>query len=78
MRYLSLTALWTTLALTLWVECAAAQSKAMELRALPGQNLLQRLLVCGDGEPDVGEECDDGNTVSGDGCSATCQFEVVT
>lgn len=23
----------------------------------------------------VNETCDDGNTVSGDGCSATCQFE---
>jgi cysteine-rich repeat protein len=30
---------------------------------------------CGDGHVDPGEECDDGNTVSGDGCSATCQDE---
>jgi cysteine-rich repeat protein len=33
-------------------------------------------LVCGDsiiGEP--GEECDDGNTNSGDGCSSTCKIE---
>ena len=31
--------------------------------------------VCGDGvvDPDVGEVCDDGNTVSGDGCSADCK-----
>ncbi|HMY20965.1 MAG TPA: DUF4215 domain-containing protein, partial [Polyangium sp.] len=32
---------------------------------------------CGDGKaqgPD-GEQCDDGNTVSGDGCSSTCQME---
>ncbi len=27
---------------------------------------------CGDGVLDGGEVCDDGNTVSGDGCSATC------
>ena len=27
---------------------------------------------CGDGILDGGEVCDDGNTVSGDGCSATC------
>jgi cysteine-rich repeat protein len=27
---------------------------------------------CGDGILDVGEVCDDGNTVGGDGCSATC------
>ena len=27
---------------------------------------------CGNGELEPGEGCDDGNTVSGDGCSATC------
>ena len=33
---------------------------------------------CGDGHTDIdrGEECDDRNTVSGDGCSSTCQIEV--
>jgi cysteine-rich repeat protein len=31
--------------------------------------------VCGDGTLDAGEECDDENTVSGDGCSSTCVFE---
>ena len=30
---------------------------------------------CGDGLLDVGEQCDDGNTVGGDCCSADCQFE---
>lgn len=34
--------------------------------------------VCGNGIIESGEQCDDGNTVSGDGCSATCQTEVVT
>lgn len=34
---------------------------------------------CGDGEIDVAhEQCDDSNTDAGDGCSATCQTEVVT
>ena len=34
--------------------------------------------VCGDGTPFAGlEECDDGNLVSGDGCSATCVVEGV-
>lgn len=28
--------------------------------------------VCGDGVVDAGEECDDGNTVSGDACEADC------
>ena len=32
--------------------------------------------VCGNGVIETGETCDDGNTVSGDGCSSTCQTEV--
>jgi len=31
--------------------------------------------VCGDGTIDAGEECDDGNSVSGDGCSSSCTNE---
>lgn len=31
--------------------------------------------ACGDGIVDPGEECDDGNVASGDGCSATCRVE---
>jgi fibro-slime domain-containing protein len=30
---------------------------------------------CGDGNIDDGEQCDDGNQVSGDGCSSTCMIE---
>lgn len=30
---------------------------------------------CGDGILQTGEQCDDSNTTSGDGCSSTCQFE---
>ncbi len=30
-------------------------------------------VICGDGRVDPGEACDDGNTVSGDGCSADCK-----
>src|SRR5688572_6266736 len=32
---------------------------------------------CGDHTVDPGEECDDGNTTNGDGCSATCETEKV-
>lgn len=32
--------------------------------------------VCGDGNLDSGEECDDNNTMGGDGCSASCTIEV--
>ncbi len=31
--------------------------------------------VCGDGVIDDAEECDDGNTISGDGCSSSCVHE---
>jgi MYXO-CTERM domain-containing protein len=34
-----------------------------------------RFAECGDGSLGAGEVCDDGNTVDGDGCSATCQAE---
>ncbi len=30
---------------------------------------------CGNGAVEAGEECDDGNSNSGDGCSMTCEFE---
>jgi cysteine-rich repeat protein len=33
------------------------------------------IVICGDGIFEAGEECDDGNTVDGDGCDATCQIE---
>ncbi|HTL34430.1 MAG TPA: DUF4215 domain-containing protein, partial [Kofleriaceae bacterium] len=29
--------------------------------------------LCGNGTPDAGEECDDGNTVDGDGCDTNCR-----
>jgi len=32
--------------------------------------------VCGNGSVEAGEQCDDGNTNGGDGCSATCRIEV--
>ena len=31
--------------------------------------------LCGNGTVDAGEDCDDGNTVNGDCCSASCRFE---
>ena len=33
-------------------------------------------LACGNRQLDTGEQCDDGNTNEGDGCSATCQTEI--
>lgn len=34
-------------------------------------------VVCGDGMIGPGESCDDTNTMSGDGCSDTCQIEAI-
>jgi len=34
------------------------------------------LIVCGNSIVESGEQCDDGNTNSGDGCSSLCQIEV--
>ena len=34
--------------------------------------------ICGDGVVNAGEQCDDGNQVNGDGCSATCTVEAPT
>jgi len=31
--------------------------------------------ICGNGILEGSEQCDDGNTISGDGCSSTCQLE---
>jgi len=48
------------------------------------ENFFNDVTYCGDGEiqdPNaygVSEQCDDGNVVSGDGCSSTCQSEAVT
>lgn len=35
----------------------------------------EELPVCGDGQVDPGEMCDDGNPLDGDGCSASCEVE---
>ncbi|HVK86756.1 MAG TPA: DUF4215 domain-containing protein [Kofleriaceae bacterium] len=35
----------------------------------------EREPACGDSTIDEGEQCDDGNTYDGDGCSATCEKE---
>jgi cysteine-rich repeat protein len=36
---------------------------------------MRRDQLCGDGVLDIGEECDDGNTVDSDGCSRDCKSE---
>jgi len=43
----------------------------------PATDLLP-ISLCGNGRLDSGEECDDGNTIAGDGCTALCQLECPT
>ena len=38
-------------------------------------NFTEQGPYCGDGSLDTGEECDDGNNIDGDGCSAVCKTE---
>ena len=44
----------------------------------PNNNTICISTVCGNSVVEPGEQCDDGNTTSGDGCDSTCQFEVPT
>ncbi len=41
----------------------------------PSTNTCTSPDACGNGALDEGEQCDDGNTANGDGCSATCAIE---
>jgi len=40
--------------------------------------LATEICQCGNGQIDPGEECDDGNLIDGDGCSASCQIDGCT
>lgn len=51
------------------IEAAAVGSAGSATVTL---ELLGEIATCGNGDPDPGEICDDGNTMSGDGCSADC------
>jgi cysteine-rich repeat protein len=46
----------------------------------PAQLLLERFVfvepICGNGAVETGEQCDDGATMDGDGCSASCAVEI--
>jgi cysteine-rich repeat protein len=33
------------------------------------------MIICGNDRRDMGEECDDGNLMNGDGCSSLCENE---
>ncbi len=64
---LSSAAMKASLRLILFLSCALA--------ACGGDDDGNSNADCGDSVLDTGEECDDGNTTPGDGCSATCVIE---
>ncbi len=68
--------------------CSHAALRTAHMYSLPTRNKVYIFAVniviqskfcvsdCGDGILNPGEECDDGNTVEGDGCSAVCTFTI--
>lgn len=55
---------------------AAKQARISQTSAVITYKLPVPIPSCGDDNLDPGEECDDGNNNSGDGCSAICQTEI--
>jgi cysteine-rich repeat protein len=59
--------------------CSPLPSCVIESAVATGQGLAQAVYgatpTCGNGTPDDGEQCDDGNTTPGDGCNASCEIE---
>ena len=64
------------------VDCFDGEGELLSLCAPKHSNTSQAetpptapLSLCGNGTLDLGEKCDDGNNIGGDGCSATCKIE---
>jgi cysteine-rich repeat protein len=59
--------------------CASAGFTAGMLSCGPSCQLVTTgCTKCGNGTLEIGELCDDGNTAAGDGCSPTCQIELMS
>jgi len=71
LAFLSLASTWACTALA----AASADGTIRQFRVGDPSITLVAESVCGDSLLDAGEQCDDGNVVGGDGCSATCQVE---
>jgi cysteine-rich repeat protein len=54
-----------------------AQDDATLFTASYALEVVYTPIACGNGAVDTGEECDDGNPASGDGCSSLCRLEPV-
>ena len=53
---------------------SSSSPQASSARA-PASSASSLAAVCGNGQADSGEQCDDGSRINGDGCSSLCQFE---
>ena len=61
-------------------ECEDLPGRPIGVQRCTGECILDTLLcpdiaACGNGDIDLGEACDDGNTADGDGCSSDCRSE---
>ena len=61
------------------VPCPAAPNCQVQASCAPDTGVCSaasECTPCGNGQLDPDEECDDGNLIPGDGCSAACKYEV--
>lgn len=67
---------WTTKTYTFRVECTNPIQGYVTSQELHFNVIISGLLnVCGNAILENVEQCDDGNSLNGDGCSSNCQFE---
>jgi len=66
---------WTTKTYALRVDCTNAQGTESTGDLNFNVILSSETFVCGNAILEGAEQCDDGNTLNGDGCSSVCQFE---
>jgi choice-of-anchor A domain-containing protein len=59
-------------ALLSWIACGTEETDALHSSTLSVNNMLT---TCGDGNRAADEQCDDGDTENGDGCSSLCTVE---
>jgi cysteine-rich repeat protein len=70
---------WGVMVCTSWLICGCGVDGRGRLGDPPDRAMMSESLAaaCGDGIVDAGEQCDDGNLASHDGCSAACTLELV-